>query len=628
VEQYLKCAWRRDDMSLFEFLRKSNSSTGAVAGWLKKLWEASSRRLPLEEFANQHVMQGEQVVAAEFLWRLNDQYYGQWCMMNIPFRSLKKFSIKNVSEKVPIRYRWLATALVLTDDPRAVPHDLLGYWRDPARIARDMRHEAHSDAFIEDVVAFVEAQTLGIDRYLSGQLDRREEQALALAAPGNQVPQQNLAGLRFEGKQAVLHRLVGKRVELAMQATAATEEATWEALRAEAGKKGHRPIICSGRPGTGKTIVLHRNVRETLAAGGSVLVTIPTARQSTRMAAKLGSHERLGVETAAAAFQFHKPEQEALFAIYGYDLVVVDEFSQLSQEQFERIIHMWHAADNLPALIFAGDKYQLPGIEPTRPWESPAWKSDAVYFIELTEVFRTEDKQFLETLDLLRTCMPTQDQLNKICRGHKAWVGQEPSIADIKRLMRDHPQAVMVAATKRGVAQINDLALQALHPRAKPLATLPGAFEDNPDNYDRDGKLRDDRCLEPAEVPIHKGIRLYLTRNVRKADDYVNGMPCKVTAFDEARQILWVLTETGKRLPITRRHDPDHPGLVYFPIRLGYCTTVHKVQGDEFDFIIIYLDTAHMPALGYTGLSRVRNARSYLLGGMLTPEHFTPVTLR
>lgn len=230
-------------------------------------------------------------------------------------------------------------------------------------------------------------------------------------------------------------------------------------------------------------------------------------------------------------------------------------------------------------------------------------------------------------MELLRACMPTQEQLNKICRGHKAWVGEGLSVADIKRLMKDHPQAVFVAATKRGVARINELALQALHPRATPLATLPGAFEDNPEDYNRDGKLGQDRRLEPAEVPIYEGLRLYLTRNVRKADDYVNGMPCNVTSFDAARQILWVITETGKRLPITRWHDPDHHGLVYFPVRLGYCTTVHKVQGDEFDFIIIYLDTAHMPALGYTAMSRVRNARSYLLGGMLTRAHFTPVTL-
>ena len=98
--------------------------------------------------------------------------------------------------------------------------------------------------------------------------------------------------------------------------------------------------------------------------------------------------------------------------------------------------------------------------------------------------------------------------------------------------------------------------------------------------------------------------------------------------FRRGAQNLVVRTDTGKRLPITLWHDPDHSGLVYYPIRLGFCTTVHKVQGDEFDFIIVFLDTAGMPAVGYTALSRVRNARSYLLGGMLTREHFTPVTLR
>lgn len=415
-----------------------------------------------------------------------------------------------------------------------------------------------------------------------------------------------------------------------MQAQRTGDEAAQDLLREEARKLGHRPIICSGRPGTGKTTVLHRNVHDTLAAGGQVLVTIPTARQSTRMGAKLGQQEGLVVETAAAAFQFHKAEQEALYAIYGYDLVVVDEFSQLSQDNFERIVRMWHSADCLPALVFAGDKYQLPGIEPRRPWESALWNAKNVYFVELTEVFRTEDPTFLQTLDLLRTTMPTKHQVSQICRGHKAWAGDEPSVADVKRLLRDYPHATIVAATKRGVALIKGLALQALHPRAAPLTTVPGAFEDNPENYNGQGNLKADRLLEPAKVPIYKNMRLYLARNVRKAGDYVNGMLCTVLSFDHHHDIVWTRTETGKRLPITRWHDPDHHGLVYFPVRLGYCSTVHKVQGDEFDFIIIYLylDATNMPALAYTALSRVRNAQSYLSGGVLKPEHFTPVTMR
>lgn len=69
-------------------------------------------------------------------------------------------------------------------------------------------------------------------------------------------------------------------------------------------------------------------------------------------------------------------------------------------------------------------------------------------------------------------------------------------MADVKRLMREHPQATMVAATKKGVALIN---VEALHPRAAPWATVPGAFEDNPGNYDGQGQLKAEHFLQPAE---------------------------------------------------------------------------------------------------------------------------------
>ena len=245
----------------------------------------------------------------------------------------------------------------------------------------------------------------------------------------------------------------------------AVEEAEGDRLRAEAAERNHRPIVCSGRPGAGKTTVVHCNVRETLASGSSVLVALPTARLATRMAARLGNHESLVVDTFTAAFQLHKPEQEGLYAMYGYDLVVVDEFSQLGRADFERILRLWRAADCLPALVFLGDKCQLPGVDPQRAWESAAWSSGNCYFLELTQVFHYDDPAFLETLQLLRTAVPSKTQLNKICRGHKAWAGDKPAADDLRRLLREHPEATIVAATKQGVAELSALALEAL-PRA------------------------------------------------------------------------------------------------------------------------------------------------------------------
>ena len=62
------------------------------------------------------------------------------------------------------------------------------------------------------------------------------------------------------------------------------------------------------------------------------------------------------MDTCAAAFYLYKQDvTEHLDSLNQYDLVVVDEISQLSQEDFERILLMWEAAEKMPALVLTGD---------------------------------------------------------------------------------------------------------------------------------------------------------------------------------------------------------------------------------------------------------------------------------
>ena len=53
--------------------------------------------------------------------------------------------------------------------------------------------------------------------------------------------------------------------------------------------------------------------------------------------------------------------------------------------------------------------------------------------------------------------------VEKICRGHKAWAGEEPTVDDIKRLFEQHPKTKIVTCRKEKANFINELALQALH---------------------------------------------------------------------------------------------------------------------------------------------------------------------
>jgi ATP-dependent exoDNAse (exonuclease V) alpha subunit len=119
-------------------------------------------------------------------------------------------------------------------------------------------------------------------------------------------------------------------------------------------------------------------------------------------------------------------------------------------------------------------------------------------------------------------------------------------------------------------------------------------------------------------------MQLYMTRNLRKDLDFVNGMRCEVESWDEVTRAIWVKTATGKRVAITPWSDEDHGGLVYYAVRPGYASTIMKFQGAELEHVTVYLDAKHVPAAAYTAMSRVRLASQCLIGGWVTPDHFTP----
>ena len=64
----------------------------------------------------------------------------------------------------------------------------------------------------------------------------------------------------------------------------------------------------------------------------------------------------------------------------------------------------------------------------------------------------------------------------------------------------------------------------------------------------------------------------------------------------------------------------------YFPIRIGYASTIHKAQGGEYKHVTIWMNAKYMPAAGYTALSRVSKSSDYRLAGKLHRNHFVPAT--
>ena len=144
---------------------------------------------------------------------------------------------------------------------------------------------------------------------------------------------------------------------------------------------------------------------------------------------------------------------------------------------------------------------------------------------------------------------------------------------------------------------------------AEPLATLPTDPESNLDNYQGSALV--------AEVPlmqrIYKDMRIILTKNLNKEIGFVNGM--RAVVLSASSKGIMVKTEQGRRIMVHPWTSPDR--VVHFPIRVGYASTLHKVQGATLPHITLWLDVPNMPAAAYVALSRVEHDQNWRFIGEL-----------
>ncbi|OLP77525.1 ATP-dependent DNA helicase PIF1 [Symbiodinium microadriaticum] len=646
LQHYEGSTWRREDMTLLEFLRKSNAKGEIIHHIRKKHQEAvleevrafrqesekdfapcrkellaafrrhrsefkARRREPkpltefladrdyvglttLEDFANNYVCRGEKLAAVSTHSMLNDRYYGQWLALNRPFRRLEEFmeSAPEVVERVPEKYRHFALSVYHAAD----------FWDSEGLIRGALELEARSNAFIETILRKIQAQKHLVKRYMNEEIPVTEVLSAEESEDGR------LAG--------------GERTKLTDSQKAGDDE-TQEACIAAAAE--HKILFANGPPGTGKTHVVHEQIKRWNEQGARILFALPTGQLASEMRAV---RPDIDVDTSHGAFLLHRPLQEAMAILTQHDLVVIDEVSMLTATHFEHILALWKYADQLPCLVLLGDFWQLPVVDKTacRCEQSAAW-SGHVNTIPFHEQVRCKCPALQSKLDILRTAVPSMQQLKKILRGHRAWTTREPTGYDLLYLFRKHDDTTVVTCTRQGAATINDLAATVFFEdrHKQPLGVLPLDYEANQDNYGRGGRLRSG-ALQPALRKIYKGMRIFLTKNMSKEDDFVNGMAAKIEDYDERSRCLQVLTRTHQRLAVYMvTHElEDGRKVAAFPVRLGYASTVPKVQGMTLPHVTLWLDHPGCRAAAYVAMSRVQKDEDYLIAGLVSTKHFVP----
>jgi hypothetical protein len=249
--------------------------------------------------------------------------------------------------------------------------------------------------------------------------------------------------------------------------------------------------------------------------------------------------------------------------------------------------------------------------------------------IQFHEQVRCKSPKLQHKLDILRTDQPKMKQLKKILRDHRAWTTNDPTAYDILDLFRKQENTTIVTCSRHACAKANALALEAFfeHRHKRPIGKVLFDYEANLENYDAGtNKLKAGR-LQGAETEVYEGMRIFLTKNMDKEHDFVNGMAATVVAYDARSKCLEVLTRTEQRLTghMVSHELEDGRRVTCFPVRLGYACTIPKVQGMTLPHVTIWLDSIACRAAAYVAMSRVQTDEDYLIaGGPLTPRHFVP----
>ena len=473
------------------------------------------------------------------------------------------------------------------------------FFANPQNFTDHIKNEGHKQYYLSTINAYLQS-LLDLDTLY-------RLQALPSHLNENNCSQAS-APINLEGNQLVALTLVKDMIREREQ----FNESYGQIAMCPSDVDWRRFLLILGKAGTGKTFTMQQLIQYCLDNMLSVAVAVPTGTLACTYRERY--QELVTCDTLHGFFNFSSDNNNGSrinWNIAMYDIIFIDEISQVSVEMFHHIISTVDKVIRRPLVVMCGDFAQQQPISTvnneTRQVSNISSCQHCLSFlvrVTLTTQHRTDDTHLVSFLQHIRFFKPTDEMLSTIMDG-RILLPNRIIDSSLYEKLRQHPEATILTMTKRAAMYINEI-------------IITSAFSSSPICV----VLMDDESL----IPVHKSTRLIITQNINKQIGFVNGQFINVVAV--RNNTIIACTSSGAILnihPITKKVDDRE--ITVYPCLPGYANTICKAQGQTLNKVVLWIDTERTPpGTAYVAFSRVKRLSDLYFLTELFPQQFTPVT--
>jgi ATP-dependent exoDNAse (exonuclease V) alpha subunit len=296
--------------------------------------------------------------------------------------------------------------------------------------------------------------------------------------------------------------------------------------------------------------------------------------------------------------------------ISSMDLIVIDEISMVSDTLFEMIYLRLSQSGFSGVLLIVGDFLQLPPVvrgqnEVNFAFESEAWSLFDFVKVELTHIYRTDDKKFIELLNHIRFGHINENIHNEL----NEFIKPLPHELDAFTFLFGKN----ASAAFHNKIQLSCIESELFVKEAQVIKHLKSTQDREIERFMEDARIEKELELKiGAPVLFTRNSWNYfngergLVVNVDASCVYVqknDGKVVKLEAVAQSKEVWKEKTLEGKKEMV---QEPIF-SVYQFPIKLAFAITIHKSQGMSIEDLIIQTNEIFAPSQFYVALSRSSN---------------------